>query len=81
MFSAKLYIKYPQSTFIEDKDGNNYLGTYTVTIPCDIFSDEELLNKVGNISFNFKDLTVEDCTPEHIYGLVMSQFEDSEHIS
>lgn len=46
MFSAKLYIKYPQSTITEEKDGNEYLGTYIVTLPCGVFTDEELTNKI-----------------------------------
>ena len=82
MFSAKLYVKYPQSTFTEERtDAGEYLGTYSVSVPCGIFLDEELTKEAGNISFTFDGLTIEECTPEHIYTLVMAKFEDSTHIS
>ena len=82
MLSAKLYVKYPQSTFTEERtDAGEYPGTYSVSIPCGIFLDEELTKEAGNISFTFNGLTIEECIPEYIYGLVMSKFEDSTHIS
>lgn len=82
MFSAKIYVKYPQSTFTEERsDSGEYLGTYTVSIPCSLFLDEELTKEAGNISFTFNGLTIEECTPEYIYGLVMAKFDESTHIS
>lgn len=81
MFSIKAFVKYPQSTFVEEKEGDTYTGKYTVTLPCGIFSDEELTNKIGDYSITFNGLSIEECTPEYIYGLAMSKFENSEHIS
>lgn len=81
MFSIKAFVKYPQSTFVEEKEGDTYTGKYSVTLPCGIFSDEELTNKIGDHTLTFDGLSIEECTPEYIYGLVMSHFQDSEHIS
>jgi hypothetical protein len=80
MFSIKAFVKYPQSTFIEEKEGDNYTGKYIVTLPCGIFSDEELTNKIGDYTIAFENLSIEECTPEYIYGLAMSKFQDSTHI-
>jgi len=81
MFSIKAFVKYPQSTFVEEKEGDTYTGKYSVTLPCGIFSDEELTNKIGDHTLTFDSLTIEECTPEYIYSLAMSHFQDSEHIS
>lgn len=81
MFSAKLYVKYPQSTFTEERtDAGEYLGTYTVSLPCSLFLDEELNKEIGSHTITLEHLTIEECNPQNVYGLVMAHFENSEHI-
>lgn len=82
MFSAKLYVKYPQSTFTEERsDDGKYLGTYSVSLPCSLFLDEELTKEIGSHTITLENLTIEQCNPEYVYGLVMSRFEEATHIA
>jgi len=81
MFSAKLYVKYPQSTFTEERtDAGEYLGTYTVSLPCSLFLDEELTKEIGSHTITLSGLTLEQCNHMYVYGLVMSHFEEATHI-
>lgn len=82
MFSAKIYIKYPQSTFIEERsDDGKYLGTYTVSLPCSLFLGEELTKEIGSYTISLSGLTIQECNPTYVYGLVMSRFEEATHIA
>ena len=82
MFSAKIYVKYPQSTFTEERsDDGKYIGTYTVSLPCSLFLDEELKKEIGSHTITLENLTIEQCNPEYVYGLVMSRFEEAIHIN
>lgn len=82
MFSAKIFVKYPQSTFTEERsDSGEYLGTYTVSLPCSLFLDEELTKEIGSHTISLSGLTIQECNPTHVYGLVMSRFEDPIHIN
>lgn len=81
MFSAKIYIKYPQSTFIEERsDSGEYLGTYSVSLPCSLFLDEELTKEIGSHGITLENLSIDQCNPTYVYGLVMSHFEEATHI-
>ena len=82
MFSAKIYIKYPQSTFIEERSNDGkYLGTYSVSLPCSLFLDEELKKEIGSSVINLEGLTIQECNPQYVYWLVMSRFEEPNHIA
>lgn len=68
MFSAKIFVKYPQSTFTEERsDDGKYLGTYTVSLPCSLFLDEELTKEIGSSVIILEGLTLEECNPQYVY--------------
>lgn len=72
MFSAKLYVKYPQSTFTEERsDDGKYIGTYTVSLPCSLFLDEELTKEIGSHNITLENLSIDQCNPSYVYQQAM----------